>query len=213
MDSQVPTRRRPLSLFVAPIALLILAIWNVVRDFRWDYTYSFVSPQDDYVLAIASTILVINLFSRRWDREVSLWARRSVFALLAVVTWWVYDYSNIGFRWILNQTAVDLPANLQGDAADRYWNAFVSRFGDTPAFGGIRALYELYGANLALNQQTVFLDSINGGTDEDVVYLLTSVDSMPWPVPVGYVLLLFAVIGQLYAHQKSQEGRTRADAG
>jgi len=193
--------KSPRSLYVAPIALAIIAAYHVVEDFRWHYNWGFVDPYNFYIYSIAAAVFVINVFSRRWDSEVALWARRASFALIALVGSWVHTQTVNGFEWVHRQTTADIPANLSGEQADRYWAAYTERLGDVGAFGGIRKLYETYGQSLTLNNQTIFLDAINSSDMDDLHHILDAVDGRPWPLPLGYLAILFALIGQVFAYR------------
>ena len=89
------------------------------------------------------------------------------------------------------QIAVDAPGFLKGDAYNSYWQTYRQELGDVNAFGGIQAMYERYGPNLALNDVTVFLNKINNAPVQSVDRILKSVGVNPSPVPVGLFISIF----------------------
>lgn len=176
------------------------------------YTWEFQNSRVWQITLLGIVCASIALFSHHWKEDVKKWAK-----ILAVVggfipVYWAHVSAEDADSWMIRQMAVDAPSFLEGEKYNLYWNSYTENLGDVNAFGGIQTLYERFGPNVTLNDNTIFLNVINNASIESVENILETVDTEPIPFAIGFYLSLLAYFSLIVALYFVKSSVTKIDA-
>lgn len=181
--------RKKQTLPIIGCLLLAAGVWFPVVKTTTGYAYSIVGTEAGLCYAAAAGALVVHLFYRQMAAPVATGLLRLTSWLFVAVLGYGLYVASAGMDWFYYQTALDM-AGWDSVNKDEYWQLLNSFTGNqTTAFGGLRRLYEAWGPNVTLNDNPIFINTINGLPLEAVKKLTSLKGASVTPVPYGLAMM------------------------
>ncbi len=178
--------------------LLAIGTWIPLVKSTLSYTYSVYGLAVFAISALAIALLSLNVLADKTPSDIA--KRLQLVALLVTIGCLVYGFyiSAEGIDWFYVQTAYDMPS-WDTTNKDAFWATLYS-YGigeQLPLVGNLRRGYEAYGPLVALNNQSIYHDSINSLSQEQTRQLVASGGISFSIVPMGIVAYAGCVFSQL----------------
>lgn len=180
------------------------------------YTYHLTGTVATLGYAVAAALVALAVFEEHLSRALALKLHVMGLAVLAGMALYAGHVTLEGLRWFDYQIAADMSAWSTVDA-NVYWAKLYELAGLVPGqsvFNDLRLAHARFGPSVTINGATVFYDTVNALSPDQVRQLLTLPGGGYTAVPLGFVLIVAALLlyGSLHFGPKRPQGLGSAKA-